>query len=119
MIIEIDPVAKPRMTQRDRWVKRPCTQKYWAFKDKLNQLVSAEELPERIHVVFQIPMPKSWSAKKRASQIGQPHKVRPDTDNLMKAFKDAVFEEDSAIWDERGTKLWGETGRIEIKEIVD
>lgn len=27
------PVAKPRMTKRDKWAKRPCVMKYWAWCD--------------------------------------------------------------------------------------
>lgn len=74
-------------------------------------------LPESgYHVTFVIPMPKSWSKKKRAQHVGQPHQQKPDKDNLEKALLDAVFDEDSHVWDGRVTKIWGETGQIIIEE---
>ena len=36
--LNIVPVAKPRMTQSDKWKKRPATDKYWKFKDDLKML---------------------------------------------------------------------------------
>jgi len=39
-------------------------------------------------------------------------------DNLHKALMDAVFEEDSAVWDARITKIWGEKGQIRIESIA-
>ena len=37
MSINIQPVAKPRMTRSDRWKKRPVVLKYWQFKDALKE----------------------------------------------------------------------------------
>ena len=36
--LNIVPVAKPRMTQSDKWKKRPVVQKYWKYKDDLKLL---------------------------------------------------------------------------------
>ncbi len=33
--VHIEPMGAPRMTQRDRWAKRPCVLRYHAFKDVL------------------------------------------------------------------------------------
>jgi Holliday junction resolvase RusA-like endonuclease len=62
-------------------------------------------------------MPKSWSIKKQKTHHGKPHQQRPDVDNFCKALFDAVFDEDSHIWDCRMTKIWGTKGEIRIKEI--
>lgn len=35
IILDIEPVAKPRMTKKDKWAKRPCVMKYRAYKDML------------------------------------------------------------------------------------
>ncbi|WP_149323844.1 MULTISPECIES: RusA family crossover junction endodeoxyribonuclease [Enterobacter] len=114
-IYEITPIGKPRMTQRDRWHKRPATATYWAYKEQVRLL--GIRLPESgYHVTFVIPMPKSWSKTKRAQYVGQPHQPKPDKDNLEKALLDAVFDEDSHVWDGRVTKIWGETGQIIIEE---
>lgn len=47
---------------------------------------------------------------------GKPHQQKPDKDNLEKALLDAIFGEDSHIWDGRVTKIWGETGKMIIRE---
>ena len=64
-----------------------------------------------------MPMPASWSAKKRAEMDGQPHTVRGDIDNICKALLDSVFENDAHIWEIHASKIWGFTGAIEIEEI--
>ena len=113
MIYNITPCPKPRMTRSDRWKKRPSVLRYFVFKDecRLNRV----EIPEYGgHITFIIPMPKSWSKKRRSQMDGKPHRQRPDTDNLLKAICDAVFDEDCTIWDIRATKLWGDVGSIHV-----
>ena len=115
-IYDITPVPKPRMTRRDIWLNppRPGVARYWKFKD---QVIAAKlELPEdNAHVVFVMPMPPSWSKKKRKEMAGQKHKQTPDWDNLGKALSDAVYGNDSVISDIRITKVWGSVGQIIIK----
>lgn len=43
-VFNIEPVPKPRMTQADKWKKRPPVLKYFAFKDevKLNKITLPE-----------------------------------------------------------------------------
>lgn len=101
------------MTQRDRWAKRKPVLEYFAYKDEIR--LRGVKLPENgYHVTFILPMPISWSKKKRAAMNGKPHQQRPDKDNLEKALLDAIFDEDSKVWDGRVTKLWGEVGQIII-----
>lgn len=110
---EITPVPKPRMTQRDKWQKRPTVLRYRAFCDECRS--RGVLVPESgAHIVFNMPMPASWSKKKKAEMIGRPHQQRPDVDNLGKAIFDAVLPDDSGVWDIRMTKVWAETGSIEI-----
>jgi Holliday junction resolvase RusA-like endonuclease len=106
------------MTQSDRWKSRPCTARYWAFKDELRLLWRDRPVPDTFWVVFTIPMPSSWSAKKKALLDGKPHQTKPDADNLGKAFADCLLDDDSRLWDVRFTKRWGEAGSIEIRELV-
>lgn len=111
----INPVPKPRMTQRDRWAKRPPVLRYFAFCDEVKaQGVKLENCGE--HIVFKVPMPKSWSNKKKAEMEGKPHQQRPDIDNYLKSLLDAVFDDDATVWDVRATKVWAETGSIEITQ---
>lgn len=111
----ITPMGKPRMTRSDKWKQRPEVLRYRAFKDEVR--LNKVSLPESgYHITFVIPMPQSWSKKKKAEMNGKPHQQKPDKDNLEKALLDAIFEDDCRIWDGRVSKVWGETGKIIIKE---
>jgi Holliday junction resolvase RusA-like endonuclease len=113
--LNIIPVAKPRMTQSDKWKKRKATDKYWQFKDELNQLcaICRWKPKEVLHIKFVIPMPISWSKKKKERMDGQPHKQKPDLDNLVKAFKDSLLKEDSHVHTYgKIQKIWGRRGQI-------
>ena len=112
MIYGIPPVAKPRMTRSDKWKKRKVTDKYWTFCDMVKAF--HVEFKAGDHAIFHIEMPESWSKKKKAEMVGTPHLQVPDTDNLVKALADAIYENDSHIWDYRATKRWSEIGCIEI-----
>lgn len=110
----ITPVPKPRQTQADRWKKRPPVLRYHAFADECR--VRKVQVPEcGAHITFVLPMPASWSNKKRDAMDGQPHQQKPDSDNLVKALLDAVHKEDCAVWDYRVTKIWGEVGAIIVQ----
>jgi len=112
--LELDPVAKPRMTQRDRWSKRPAVLKYWKFKDDLADVrddlaAFILEHPD-VQITFGIPMPKSWSKKKSRERLLGYHKQRPDVDNLLKGLLDAVMDEDSAVSSVFCQKIWTRKG---------
>lgn len=111
----INPVSKPRMTQQDRWKKRKVTSNYWAYKDLIR--LHKVEVPVPCRVVFYIPMPTSWSEKKRLEMNDRPHEQRPDIDNLIKGLFDATFEEDCHIWSISAEKRWAKVGSIKIGEL--
>jgi Holliday junction resolvase RusA-like endonuclease len=118
--VAITPIPKPRMTRGDAWNKRPCVVRYWEFKDRLNALWGCDKkdkVPDTFHVIFILPMPKGWSEKKKLEYDNQPHQIRPDTSNLLKAFEDCLLEEDSQLWDIRATKIWGREGKIILKNL--
>lgn len=115
-VVYITPVSKPRMTQRDKWKKRPAVMRYRAFCDELRLKLRGFDVPEcGYRLTFYLPMPKSWTKKKRAAMEGQPHQQKPDKDNLEKAFLDAMLAEDCRIWDGRVTKRWSKSPRIVIE----
>lgn len=112
----ITPVGKPRMTRRDKWKQRPPVMRYRIFCDEAR--LHGIRVPESgAHITFVLPMPPSWSKKKREAMDDQPHQQKPDLDNLKKSLLDALFEDDSHIWDARTSKIWGETGMIIIENI--
>lgn len=115
MEFKIVPVAKPRMTRRDIWAKRTIVNKYYAFKDELNKLAKDKKfkLPDKYRVEFLMPMPESWSVKKKLEFVGGPHKCRPDLDNLLKAINDCLLpKEDSMVWCIEASKIWWDEGKI-------
>jgi Holliday junction resolvase RusA-like endonuclease len=116
--LNINPVAKPRMTQSDKWKKRPVVERYWAFKDELKMLcfLCRWQPKDDLDVTFVIPMPTSWSERKKKKTEGKPHQSRPDLDNLIKAFKDALLVEDSHVHTYHNMKkVWGRKGAIILK----
>ena len=112
MIIPVSPVPKPRMTRSDAWKKRPCVTKYWKFKDEIREHEITLLQPWAIH--FVIPMPKSWSKKKKREFNRTQHQQKPDIDNLVKALFDCIYEDDSHIHTVLATKTWGYVGLIQI-----
>lgn len=111
----IVPCAKPRMTRSDKWKKRDCVMRYRAFKDECK--LRGLEIPEAADVTYVIPMPASWSQKKKDTMRGMPHQQRPDLDNFDKGVLDAVLAEDSHVWQLHSRKVWGDTGWIIVKPI--
>lgn len=111
----VTPVTKPRQTRRDKWEERPSVMVYRAFADEVR--LRRIHVPEEGAVItFVLPMPASWSEKKKQSMDGQPHCQTPDIDNLLKALLDAVHKNDSHIHHIAGlTKKWGREGSITIE----
>lgn len=116
-IYEITPVPAPRMTQSDKWKKRPAVMRYFEFRDRVKELGITVKNGDVI--TFIIPMPESWSKKRRYQMFWQPHQIRGDIDNYAKAIFDSVFDDDSHIWDIHLRKIWGETGEIRIVSLTD
>lgn len=107
------PTPAPRMTRADVWRQRPCVLRYRRFRDQVR--LHQVRIPESgAQITFYLPMPASWPKSKLASHNGMPHQQKPDLDNLIKALLDAVFEDDSHIWEYQAKKLWAMDGAIEI-----
>lgn len=130
IIFPIDPRPKPRMTRSDKWRtnpnhkdpkrrERPSVTKYRIFRRQIQNIATGSNytLPETYHAIFYIPMPKSWSKKKKEEMNGKPHKARKDGDNLIKSVQDCLCKDDAYVWDYRCTKVWSYYGKIEIKPL--
>ena len=69
------------------------------------------EGPVRLDIRAIFKVPESWSAKRKAAALWQPHVQKPDSDNLAKQIGDALnriaWLDDSQIADSRVVKLWG------------
>jgi len=113
MRIELAPFLKPRMTQSDKWKKRPVVVKYWNWKSSFQEYGINFDSGQ-VDVIFFVPMPKSWTKKKCLEMDGKPHQSRPDIDNYLKALFDAVCSEDSHIHTVTAKKVWSTKGMIEL-----
>lgn len=110
----ITPVPKPRQTRSDKWKKRPRVLRYRQFADEVRDACIKIHL-SGTRIIFKMPMPESWSQKKKSERDGQPHMSRPDIDNLLKALLDAAFLDDSCVWSITATKVWSRTPGIEVE----
>lgn len=116
VLMQVIPCPAPRQSRRDAWNPRPCVIRYRAFCDAVRSAWPAGiKFPEEgAHITFWMPMPKSWSQKKKLRMMGQPHRQRPDVDNLQKAFIDALHQDDAHIHDIRVSKRWALNGQIGV-----
>ena len=117
-ILKIEPMGKPRMTKRDKWLKRPCVVRYYAFKAHVLALLAGVDLSDVDGVSWDVffSIPKSWSKKKKETMRGQPHQQKPDRDNIDKAILDALLKDDSVVWRGELYKYWddGQGARIAL-----
>ena len=114
---DVNPVPKPRMTQRDKWLnpaRKPVVQ-YRIFKKTLEAFSLRDKyvVTNPLSLIFVMPMPSSWSNKKRLTMNGKPHQVKPDIDNMLKAVFDVLCPQgDQSIHSVVAKKIWGEEGKI-------
>ena len=102
----VEPMGKPRMTQRDKWKKRDCVNRYYSFKDFLNLNKGSFELANKFSILFCVPFPKSYSKKKCKALFLKPHQEKPDLDNMLKAIKDCLKDEDKEVFQVKAKKVW-------------
>lgn len=86
--------------------------RYREFRDQVKKLGITVADGDRIF--FFLPMPKSWSQKKKNAHRGLPHRQKPDIDNLCKALLDAIFKDDCHIASIQLYKHWHDKGQIII-----
>lgn len=116
-VIFIEPMGKPRMTQRDKWAKRNVVVRYRSYADELRRQtkgVMASPIIVSWRAFF--TMPESWSAKKKALLCGELHTAKPDRDNVDKGILDALWENDQGVALGTLEKRWddGIGARIEL-----
>jgi Holliday junction resolvase RusA-like endonuclease len=110
----------PRDKLRPAGLKRLLRlERYNQYKIDLSALAKSIRFtpPEQGgHLVFYIPVPKTWKKYKKEQYHLQLHQSTPDWDNLSKAFFDSLLSEDKHIADIWVTKVWvnQEKGWIEF-----
>jgi Holliday junction resolvase RusA-like endonuclease len=124
-LFDIIPTSAPRMSQSDKWKTNPNHQdpkkrqrevvtKYFAFKDNLRWQAKQMnyEFKNYLDFVFIVPIPNSFSEKKKERLNGTPVKTKPDIDNYVKAFMDSLKSEDGDVWFIKAIKVYGFKGSI-------
>lgn len=112
----VDPIGKPRMTQRDKWKKRAVVERYFAYRDVVRLQANLEkfEISGELDITFHLPVTKSYKEKQKTAMHGLPHTSKPDIDNLLKAFLDC-FDEDKGVHTIKAKKIWTKDfGKIEV-----
>ena len=117
----INPMGKPRMTQRDKWLNPPRVPilKHRIAKQGMQTyaLMNKCILQEKFKITFVLAMPNSWSKKKKALMDGEAHRQKPDIDNLLKFVLDALLPEgDECVHEICAKKIWGYEGKITIEQ---
>ncbi len=69
----------------------------WSDKEKIIQAMLVYGY-HSYSIMFHIPMPESWSKKKKEKMCFKPHQSTPDLDNLYKAFTDTIFYVSKKEW---------------------
>lgn len=90
----------------------------WETKSQI-QAHQAWTGPIEMNLTCYIPMPDSWSEKKKKLMDGQRHTQKPDRDNIEKGVCDSlnkiVWKDDGQVCDGRTSKYWSRSGRLEIE----
>lgn len=113
----VDPVSAPRQVRSHAWNPTSHVKRYRAYQTEL--LVRGLQIPTPVcHLIFVMPIPPSWSERKKAEHDGQPHQQKPDRDNLEKAVLDTAFGEDCHLWHGATSKIWGRRGVLLVSDRI-
>lgn len=129
-VFNLIPQPAPRMSSSDRFKtnpqhpnpalrQRPAVTRYFGFRLALSSMANLlkfdiTQTAGYFNILFILPMGESWTKSKKDRMDGTPHQQRPDRDNLLKAFQDALAVEDGFIWGGEVVKRWGKEGKIII-----
>lgn len=120
-----DPVAKgrPRFRNTGKFVQTYTPKKTRDYEAKIKRMVS-EQISEpftgalELRAIFYMPIPQSWSKRKKAEALGSYHTSKPDLDNLAKVcdgFNEVLWLDDSQIAKTQFVKKYGETPGIALE----
>jgi Holliday junction resolvase RusA-like endonuclease len=125
--------SAPRMTQGGKG--KPDNVNYAQYKFAIRQVCAVKQfnLPKRpVHIVFSLPAAKDiekriaqppqfmlWDGQQFVPVGEDRHEHKPDTDNLMKAFYDAMRESDQDVHIMLASKHWGRQGYIRVYALSD
>lgn len=121
--VNVKPMGAVRMTQKGKWVSITAT-RYMNYKKVVGiEMRSQCKKPHvgalRVVVTFVMPMPDSWTNKKKQEQLGAAVTVKPDIDNLVKGLLDSAnkicWNDDNQVVEIVARKKYGIDGAIEME----
>jgi hypothetical protein len=125
-VIDGDPIGAPRMTRADAWRKRPCVVAYHAWCDLARRSAGTlflfgrrREAPLVVVATGYFTFPDSYGKRKRLELAGQPHRVKPDPDNVGKALLDALFTQDQQVADLVVRKRWDDGNGARLHVVLE
>jgi Holliday junction resolvase RusA-like endonuclease len=123
--IDGDPIAKkrPRFCVRAGFAKAYDIQgtEIDTFQARVKKQYWEEPIdsPISIKLKYFMPMPKSWSKKRKLEKESQVHDSKPDCDNLIKFTTDClnglVYRDDALIYEIYAIKVYSSEPRTEIE----
>lgn len=120
---------KPEAKQRPRFgaggkVHNPQKKKHLAYKwEAAAQMRSKRpermlESPVSFGMRVHVPMPKSWSQKRKKEHLHKPVLSKPDIDNYLKWYMDILngiaYTDDKLISQGWFEKIWDYEGKVEV-----
>lgn len=128
-LFSVAPMGAVRMTYSDKWKTNPnhsnpkyrqrkAVTDYFHFKNEMAWQAKQMkyEMKNYLDALYCVPMPNSWTKKKKEQMNGLPCLSKPDLDNITKAVKDSLKKDDSDVWFEKAEKRWSYFGAIIIYE---
>lgn len=95
------PAPRPRFSKYGTYNPKKYTDHKKAISALAKGVFTPTEKPVKLIVFFYMPIPESWSKKKKLESVGKYHIFRPDADNLLKTIKDALngiaYKDDSQV----------------------
>ncbi len=71
--------------------------------------------PVELKLVFHMPIPESWSRKRRDDAAGTAHAKKPDVDNLAKAVMDAL---NGVVWQDDAQVTSLNVRKVYAREVI-
>lgn len=129
LFIPIVPMGAVRTTQRQKWVDKRA-QRYFTYKQQIALLAkqyihTPSDKPILVDIAFYMPIPDSWSKKKKERFNGAVHTSKADIDNLIKGCFDAInkiaWQDDRQVYEVHSRKMYSFNPGIalEIWELED
>ena len=113
------PAPRPRVTRRGTY--NPT--RYTEYKNFIS-VVGRQNIDKPIvgalemEIIFNMPIPKSYSNKKKIALMGTHHTKRPDLDNLIKSIKDGLsgvaYKDDSQVSVIVAKKIYSTVPSVEV-----